>query len=289
MFGLNRHKSSDILSCISYCGKIDRLIHKYKAPFSLPENILKLNAGYSDGMEPGSRDDMIAKGTIEWLKEFHKDPNSFSLSNTSLKSMHRKLFKYSKRDDGTRGRYRSDLDKEMKVLFDETRNALASYERHPLFMISYFRISFINAMPFITGNSLCANLIAYALLYHNSYGVVSQVPLIASLNNADSSLSKDVLSLLPKTLFELLLKRPQATHTTDPRPQAPKTYLNTRRKRLLKHIQKNAPLKISDIMTSFPEESRNTIKKDLLYLREKEMIIAHGEGRGMYYIVTRDS
>lgn len=285
MLNLKSHKPEHILTCISYCGKIDRL-YKIFAGASGPDNkILEINAGMSPELEPGSRNDMISKGVLEWLREFHDNPASFSLSNTYVKSLHRKLFKYSRRDDGTRGHYRADLDAEMKELFEATKEELASEERHPLFTISLFRVSFINIMPFITGNTLSANLIAYALLYLQGYAFVSQLPLLPSLNDADSAISKDTLSILPKTLFKLLITAPRLTHPADSGQPTPEKYLNPRRKSLLGHIQQHAPLKISDIMTAFSNESRNTVKKDLIYLRENNLIVANGRGRGMYYSV----
>ena len=288
MFNINTHKPEHIFACMSYCGKIDRVVYKFPVGLLPNVNTLKLNAGFSCDLESGSRSEMIAKGTLEWLEEFHRDPLSFSLSNTSVKALHRKLFKYSERDDGTRGRYRTELDDDMKTLFDKTKTSLMADERHPLFTITLFRVSFIDAMPFITGNSLCTNLITYALLFNYDYSVVSQLPLIASLNNVDSTTSIDSLSLLPKTLFGLLQTRFQPTRFADSGRQTSDTYLNPRRKLLLKYIHNNAPLKISDIMNEFPNESRNTIKKDLLHLRENGMIVAHGEGRGMYYIMNNE-
>ena len=291
MLSLKSHNPDHLFTCISYCGKLDRIAYKFEQPTPLDEHIIHRNAGFSETLEPGSRNEMIAKGALEWLREFHEDPASFSLSNTSVKTMHRKLFKYSPRDDGTRGRYRTQLDHDMRELYEEIKTELAADDRHPLFTISLFRVSFINAMPFITGNSLSANLISYALLFNNAYALVSHIPLLASLNNADSNDSKDQLSLLPKILYKQIsnlsaeVRKVKTEHSTNsgPRSQTPNTYLNPRRKLLLSYIQKHAPLKISDIMAAFPGESRNTIKKDLLYLRENEMIIAQGEGRGMYY------
>ena len=61
-------------------------------------------------------------------------------------------------------------------------------------------------------------------------------------------------------------------------------YLNSRRQSLLKCIDKNSPLKISDIMAFFPDQSRNTIKKDLIFLKEKKLILSIGKGRGVTYV-----
>ncbi|MCF7831959.1 MAG: hypothetical protein K9N05_00085 [Candidatus Marinimicrobia bacterium] len=283
-FDLSKYDSEDLHACMAACGQIDRLGFYSKDKVIADLNVMKENAGLIPAPVPGSRNAMIATGAFEWLKELHKN-EIFSLSNTSVKALHRKLFKYSERDEGSRGNYRTDLDEDMKTLFEETKKYLRDPGRHPLLIISLFRISFIKLMPFITGNAQCANFIAYALLISNTYPRVSQLPLIASLNNPDSAFIQDSPVTLPAILLELLTTRSRALPTPEHTPQSShsRTYLNSRRQSLLKCIEKNAPLKISDIMTFFPDQSRNTIKKDLLFLRENMMVDAKGEGRGVIY------
>ncbi len=279
--------AKSIHACVAACGQVDRACQSNSQ--TLPPNlsVLKENAGLITRLEAGSRDAMIAKGAYEWLQELHATDKPFSLSNTSVKALHRKLFKHSPRDEGTRGNYRTDLDAEMKSLFEKTKDALDRQDRHTLFVISLFRVAFIDLMPFITGNAQCANLLAYALLINNNYPIVSQLPLVPSLNNPNSDFSQDPLVVLPDALSKLLndidQKKLAQPSTLNSRP-----YLNSRRQSLLKRIDKNSPLKISDIMVFFPDQSRNTIKKDLLFLRKGKFIVAQGQGRGMIYLVTND-
>ncbi|MEA3392302.1 MAG: hypothetical protein U9Q91_04925, partial [Candidatus Marinimicrobia bacterium] len=257
--------AKSIHACVAACGRVDRAYQDDDQ--SLPPNlsVLKENAGLTPAPEAESRDAMIAKGAYEWLQELHVTDRPFSLSNTSVKALHRKLFKHSPRDEGTRGNYRTDLDDEMKSLFEKTKDALDRQDRHTLFVISLFRVAFIDLMPFITGNAQCANLLTYALLINNNYPLVSQLSLVPSLNNPDSEFSQDPLVVLPNAFFKLLddidQKKLAQSSTLNSQP-----YLNSRRQSLLACINKNAPLKISDIMAFFPDQSRNTIKKDLLFL-----------------------
>ncbi len=275
--------AKSIHACMATCGQVDRA---YQSDGQiLPPNlsVLKENAGLIPVPEPGSRDAMIAKGADEWLQKLHADSWVFLLSNTSVKTLHRQLFKYSPRDEGTRGNYRTNLDAEMKSLFEETKNALDRQDRHTLFVISLFRVAFIDLMPFITGNAQCVNLLACALLINNNYPLVSQLPLIASLNNPNSEFSQDPLVVLPDALSKLLNDIDQKK-LAQPSTLNSRLYLNSRRQSLLKCIDKNSPLKISDIMTFFPNQNRNTIKKDLIFLKEKTLLLSVGEGRGMTYV-----
>lgn len=279
---MSAFSEDSIHACIAACGCIDR-IYQYSGDSSFPEqSLLKENAGLTQHSEPESRDALVATGAYEWLQDFHANNNNFSLSNTSVKSLHRKIFKYSARDEGSRGNYRTDIDEIMSSLFFETKNALKRQDRHPLFTISLFRSAFINLMPFVTGNALCANFLAYGLLYNNNYPVVGQIPLIAFLNNPDGAISNDSLVVLPESILLLLNNYYSGAFDTSSRSGS-EPYLNPRRQSLLDCVSKNAPVKISDIMLFFPDESRNTIKKDLLFLRTLGLIVANGEGRGMVY------
>ena len=248
------------------------------------QEILKINAGFHPDIEPGSRDEMIAAGCLEWLKDPTPGNEKFFLSNNRVKDLHRRIFKYSDRDKGTRGNYRGPVDERLKTIYDATNDQLKRGDRHPLLVVSLFRIAFLEEMPFITGNGLIANLLCYALLLGHGYGFISQLPLLASLNNADGGSLKNQLSIIPQELSRLIEIR---INTRNPAQTAKKQtpYLNPRQKTLLNLIKEHAPIKISDIMEHLPLENRNTIKKDLLLLRELSFILSQGEGRGVVYVL----
>ncbi|MEZ4824983.1 MAG: DeoR family transcriptional regulator [Bacteroidia bacterium] len=62
-------------------------------------------------------------------------------------------------------------------------------------------------------------------------------------------------------------------------------YLNERQKKILDFIRENEPLKVGDITTSFENESRNTLKKDLQYLNQEGVIDKLGQGKGTIYVI----
>lgn len=61
-------------------------------------------------------------------------------------------------------------------------------------------------------------------------------------------------------------------------------YLNDRQKLIKKYIDDNEPVKLADLDIAFPEISINTIKKDLIYLKNEKMINSIGKNRGTIYI-----
>ena len=246
--------------------------------------IIKANAGFHPDIAPGSRDEMIAKGCFEWLNSLSQNDNGFLLSNKRVKELHRKIFIYSERDQGTCGNYRAPLDEKMEAIYETTNEQLKQDDRHPLFTISLFRTAFLEAMPFVTGNGLIANLISYALLLDHGYGFVINLPLVASLNNASSSPAKNQLTIIPEELSRLIedrfiINRPSSLQKNNV------AYLNPRQTVLLEIIRQYAPVKISDIMNHMPDENRNTIKKDLVLLKQFSLVITKGEGRGVLYMI----
>ncbi len=61
-------------------------------------------------------------------------------------------------------------------------------------------------------------------------------------------------------------------------------YLNERQKQIREFIAANQPLKVSDISAQFPQIPMATIKKDLQYLRDEQVLITAGNGKGTVYL-----
>jgi Fic family protein len=66
-------------------------------------------------------------------------------------------------------------------------------------------------------------------------------------------------------------------------------YLNERQKKIVEFIRTNGqPAKVSEIAKALPEFPLNTIRKDLLYLRNEKAITSIGAGRGTVYVVENE-
>jgi predicted HTH transcriptional regulator len=66
------------------------------------------------------------------------------------------------------------------------------------------------------------------------------------------------------------------------------TYLNDRQKNIKELIIKYQPVKISDLVKHLPDISRNTIKKDLTYLRKENIVEVIGKNKGTLYLMKKD-
>lgn len=65
-----------------------------------------------------------------------------------------------------------------------------------------------------------------------------------------------------------------------------KSYLNERQKKLYKYIEVDQPVKISDIISEFEEYTSYTLKKDMRYLGDENLILKMGKGRATIYIIN---
>lgn len=68
---------------------------------------------------------------------------------------------------------------------------------------------------------------------------------------------------------------------------APPIYLNARQKQILACLKRKEPAKVSDIAHALKTISINTLKKDLLYLRQKGLIESHGVLKGTIYTLKK--
>jgi len=66
-----------------------------------------------------------------------------------------------------------------------------------------------------------------------------------------------------------------------------KTALNRRQQQVLDFIQKNEPAQIGDIEKALNEYSRNTLKKDLIYLVQEGLLLKTGDRKGTRYHIKK--
>jgi Fic family protein len=240
-----------------------------------PEEMLKVNAGMKEGSGIVNRDTRIAQAAYEILSEFHSGPDALVLSSNSIRSLHRQLFLYSPEDAGHRGNFRADLSEELDVILETLKNRITKKEIHVVLSVSVFRRAFLELMPFVAANARIANLLSYFLLVKNNYSFLAYYPFLEYMSRSAAFPLKELSLELPRAIADVL---------NESRNERSETYLNERREHLLEFISKKArPVKISDIMKYFPNESRNTIKKDIIYLKNNSLVASRGEGRGMKY------
>ena len=73
------------------------------------------------------------------------------------------------------------------------------------------------------------------------------------------------------------------------RLQEKRNYLSPRQKKIKEYVKDNQPVKFSDIANNFKEINKNTLKKDLQYMKRDKEIKALGERKGTVYIVDDEN
>jgi DeoR/GlpR family transcriptional regulator of sugar metabolism len=65
-------------------------------------------------------------------------------------------------------------------------------------------------------------------------------------------------------------------------------YLNERQKQIKNYIAENQPVKMADLSMAFSTISLNTLKKDLQYLRNEQILLIVGKGKGSVYVFNHN-
>jgi len=200
------------------------------------------------------------------------------------------------------------VESEMNYLINWTNEQLERKEIHPLIIIAHFVYEFLSIHPFQDGNGRLSRLLTTLLLLQNEYmfiqyvsfenliekskkeyyqalmeGQKSRNPSIAGQRKENENISKWTLFFLDK-LNEL-------TQKLDAKYDVFKSkggYLNERQKEIKEYLEKNQPLKLSDIAKKFNNISINTIKKDLQYMKREKIITSIGKGKGTIYVIENE-
>ena len=243
------------------------------------------------------------------------------LIESNILHLHNSLLKHTAKDDQHRGQYKKLANKivatypggaqkvifkttdpylvpkEMQELLAWTNQSFETKELHPLITVSVFVYEFLSIHPFQDGNGRLARLLTTLLLLRNDYPFIQYI----SFENQVEKTKRDYYRALMDgqknrgteqeiidqwTLYflgslEVLTRKLTEKHE---RYQSKGPYLNERQKNILAVIQKQEPLKVSDISRLLDQYSINTIKKDLQYMVQEGLIEKLGQGRGTIYI-----
>lgn len=174
-------------------------------------------------------------------------------------------------------------------------------EIHPLIIIAVFVYEFLSIHPFQDGNGRISRLLTTLLLLRQNYLFVQYVSFEKVIedskkqyykalmegqrdrNTEKEKLDNWVLYFLDSMtiLIQRLEKKYELYKDTT-------TYLNDRQKSIKQLIIKHQPVKIGDLVKYMPETSRNTIKKDLTYLRNENIVEVIGKNKGTLYLMKKD-
>lgn len=272
-----------------------------------------------------TRDEQEVIGYYEVLELIYESYSSMRLSESYIKQLHQLLLKYSHKDQRHRGAYKSLSNKvvatyptgEQRTIFATTEPILVAGEMqeliawtneqleqnfiHPLIVIASFIYDFLSIHPFQDGNGRLSRLLTTLCLLQNEYSFVQYVSFEnhiehhkkayyeALMNGQKNRGTEDERIELWLIFFLESLKT--LTEKLELRYDVFKSkggYLNDRQKLLKEYIAVNQPIKVGDLAKQFPEFSLSSLKKDLQYLRQEQVLTMIGKGKGSVYILTEN-
>ncbi|MBX3256184.1 MAG: Fic family protein [Chitinophagaceae bacterium] len=269
-----------------------------------------------------TRDEQEVIGYYEVLELIYDHYTDIRLSESYIKQLHQMLLKYSSKDERHRGGYKHLSNKvvatyptggqrtifattepalvagEMQELVEWTNTQLEEKSIHQLIVIGSFIYDFLSIHPFQDGNGRLSRLLTTLCLLQNDYAFIQYISfenhieqnkkayyevLMNGQKNRGTEQERIDLWLIfflesLKTLTEKLEQKYDVFKSKG-------GYLNDRQKQIKDFIANNQPVKVSDLAKQFPEIQLSTLKKDLQYLRDEQVLTMIGKGKGTVYIL----
>ena len=268
-----------------------------------------------------SLDEQEVIGYYEVLELVYDNYSDIHLSESYIKQLHQMLLKYSNKDERHRGTYKFLSNKvvatyptgEQRTIFATTEPALVAGEMqeliewtneqweqkniHQLIVIGSFIYDFLSIHPFQEGNGRLSRLLTTLCLLQRDYAFIQYISfenhieqqkkvyyeaLMNGQKNRGTENERIELWLIfflesLKTLTEKLEQKYDVFKSKG-------GYVNDRQKLINNFIIENQPIKVSDLSRQFPEIGLSTLKKDLQYLRDEQVLTMIGKGKGTVYI-----
>ncbi len=254
------------------------------------------------------------------LQEVLGDEKEPAFDEARIVSLHSMLYaNKSNTPSSTRKRWgiANLLDGNKPTLFSKTNNIVVNNEirelvewlwvrperdkLHPLTVTAAFLYEFLAIHPFREGKGELLHLLSLLLMYRNGYRWIagySPIRMMATTPVAYHHTIKqgiqnrytpqeDITEWVYYWISNVhkAAQHFSATFAPELTPASPSrsSYLNMRQRRILAFIEKKQPVKIGDIVAYLRKESINTVKKDLLRMREAGYISTEGVLKGTVY------
>lgn len=268
-----------------------------------------------------SRDEQEVFGYYDTLSLILDSYESIELNKNHIHQLHKTLLGKSTKDDRHRGNYKSLSNKvvanypggkqkiifkttevllveqEMQEAIDWTNKVILSEEIHPLIAIAAFTYEFLSIHPYQDGNGRLSRLLTTLLLLKNNYDFVEYASvefeiekrkkeyykaLMAGQKNRSSKKEKinEWILFFLETIKQTIIKLEIEYDSIKEK----KSYINERQAEVIKFIEKNEPIKISDLTKNLENHTSYILKKDIKYLVDEGLIKKLGKGKGTIYI-----
>jgi Fic family protein len=269
-----------------------------------------------------TRDEQEVIGYYEVLEIIFDNFSEIKLSENYIKQLHQILLKHSSKDERHRGCYKNLPNiviatyptGERKTVFVTTEPAFVESEMfeliewtnrqwqvktiHPLIVLSVFVYEFLSIHPFQDGNGRLSRLLTTLFLLKLDYKFIRYISFENHIEKNKKSYYNVLMTaqrkrmksndIIDKWLLFFLESLKKITEKLEIKYDVFKQkggYLNERQKLIKEFIVKQKTIKIADLYVAFPDISQNTLKKDLKYLRDEQIVSTVGQGKGTVYVI----
>ena len=266
------------------------------------------------------RDSQEVQGYLETLQNVFDSYQSLPLRESTIKSLHKELLKYSNKDDIHRGDYKKTENtvgvlgadgkiarimfeptlayltpKEMTELVDWIYEALENNRFHPLLVIANFIVEFLKIHPFEDGNGRLSRVLTNLLLLRSGYQFmqyVSHEQLVEkrkdeyyiALRKSQETFKTDHDTIAPWLNFFLAVVKEQATKAlVYLEEEKVEDTLSAKQYEVWKYISSVNEASRSDIVKE-TNVGMPTVKQALDRLLELGKVKRIGRGRGTRYV-----
>jgi len=270
-----------------------------------------------------TRDEQEVIGYYEVLELILHNYSEIKLSESYIKQLHQLLLRHSTKDERHRGGYKHLPNKVVatypsggqKTIFATTEPALVEGEMfelvewtnrqwnekqlHPLIVLAVFVYEFLSIHPFQDGNGRLSRLLTTLFLLQQGYEFINYISFENQIEKDKKSYYEALMigqrkrnteeERIDKWLIFFLESLKTLTEKLEQKYNVLKQkggYMNDRQKKIKEFIYENKTVKLADLAVAFPDISLNTLKKDLQYLRDEQIISAVGQGKGTVYVIN---
>lgn len=266
------------------------------------------------------RDEQEVVGYYEALEVVLEQYPNLEISERYLHQLHGILLKHSTKDKSHKGQYKQLSNKvvanypdgKQKVIFNTsephltqfeiqdlltwTNQSLTSEELHPLIIIAVFIYEFLSIHLYQDGNGRMSRLLTTLLLLRSDYNFIQYISFEHVVENSKDQYYKALMAgqrhrytkdeKINEWLIYFLSSLVVLTEKLKEKVSkfsSIELILNDRQRKILNYVKDNKSTTIGLIESALNVESRNTLKKDLIFLVNENLILKTGKYRGVQY------
>lgn len=267
-----------------------------------------------------TREQQEVIGYYDALQIILDNYTDIELSERYIHQLHGVLLKHSAKDQNHKGKYKTLSNqvvanypdgtqrtifrttepamtaKEMEEVLAWTHERFAKKDMHPVMITAAFAYEFLSIHPYQDGNGRLSRLLTTLLLMKQDYGFVQYVSFehiieerkddyYRALMEGQKNRYKKTEKIDKWVLFFLecmvtLIERLKVKYEQYSKL---KKDLNERQQSVLKFVKKKKKVRMSEVEEAFKDHSRNTLKKDMVYLVNEGLLMKTGERKGTRY------